>query len=117
MALIAVLVVLAMLLSLYFFLVLVGAFIAFIPWLMVGLLAGWIASRITTSPAWGSLGDIVIGLAGSVIGGVVFTLVTGHGAGGPFSLTRIVVAIVGAVALLIVIKAKQSGASPKSEVF
>jgi len=116
MALIIVLVVLAALLSLYFFVVLVGAVIAFIPWLIVGLFAGWIASRITSSPAWGSIGDIGIGLAGSVIGGVLYTLVTGHGAGGPFSITRIGVAIAGAVLLLIVIKVMRGGAMPRSEV-
>ena len=46
-----------------------------------------------------------------MIGGMLYTLVTGHGAGGPFSITRIGVAIVGAVVLLIAIKALRGGAS------
>ena len=104
MALIAVLIILAVLLSLYFFLVLVGTVLAFLPWLVVGLIAGWIASAVTRS-SHGVLGDIGIGLAGSVIGGVLYELITNHTAGGPFSLTRIGVAIVGSVILLALVKA------------
>lgn len=115
MRLIVTLVVLAALLSLYFFFVLVGAFVNFISWLVVGVLAGWVASRITSSRQ-GVLGDIGSGLAGSVIGGVLYSLVTGHTAGGPFSLTRIGSAILGAVLLLVVLKVLRAGAHGSTEV-
>jgi len=115
MRLIIMLVTLAALLSLYFFFVLVGAFVNFLLWLVVGVLAGWIASRITGSRQ-GVLGDIGIGLAGSVIGGVLYSLVTGHTAGGPLSLTRIGSAVLGAVLLLIVLKVLRGGGHSMTEV-
>ena len=105
MGLIIVLVLLAALLSIYFVFAVVGAIIWLIPWLIVGLIAGWVAGRLVSSPGWGVVGDIGIGLAGSLTGGIFYSLLTGEGAGGPFSLTRILVAIVGAVVLLIAIKA------------
>lgn len=85
------------------FLAIFGTFFALIPWLIVGLLAGAIASAVTRSPH-GILGDILIGLAGSFIGGAVFALLF-HVAVRGFSLERIVSAIVGAIILLLVVKA------------
>ena len=104
MILVIALLILAGLLSLYFFLVLVGAVLAILSWLILGAIAGWAASAITHS-SHGLLGDIGVGLAGSVIGGVLYLIVTGHSAGGPFSLSRLVAAIVGSIVLLAVVKA------------
>ncbi|MSQ27412.1 MAG: GlsB/YeaQ/YmgE family stress response membrane protein [Dehalococcoidia bacterium] len=73
------------------------------PWLITGLIIGWLASLIIHSTL-GTLGNIGVGLAGSVIGGVVYTMVTRNTAGGPLSLTRIGVGVVGAVALLVVVR-------------
>ncbi len=113
MALIIVLV-LAALFSLWFFLVLVGTVLGFLPWLLVGLLVGWIASALTHR-RHGVLGNIGIGLAGSIIGGVLYTLLTGQRPGGPFSLTHIVMAVIGAVLLLLVINALQGRRPARNE--
>jgi len=109
MCLIIALLVLAALFSLYFFLVVLGTFLAFLPWIIVGLIAGWAASVITESPH-GLLGDLVIGLAGSIIGGVLYVALTHHRAGGLLSLTHLLVSIGGAVLLLLVIKAVRGAA-------
>ena len=87
MALIAILATLAILLNLYLFFVLVGTVLAFLPRLVVGLIAGWITSAVTHS-SHGVLGDIGIGLAGSIIGGVLYALITLHTAGGPLLPTH-----------------------------
>jgi uncharacterized membrane protein YeaQ/YmgE (transglycosylase-associated protein family) len=42
-------------------------------WLVIGLLAGWLAGKIARGRGFGCIGDIVLGLIGSVIGGWVFT--------------------------------------------
>lgn len=42
-------------------------------WLVIGLLAGWLAGKIARGRGFGCIGDIVLGLIGSVIGGWIFT--------------------------------------------
>jgi len=43
-----------------------------IAWLVVGLLAGWLAARVIKGGSYGLVGDIIVGLIGAVIGGLVF---------------------------------------------
>jgi uncharacterized membrane protein YeaQ/YmgE (transglycosylase-associated protein family) len=99
-----VLVALGALLSLYFLIVLVGAVLALVPWLVLGLIAGWVADKLM-GDRFGLVGDLLIGLAGSVIGTALYTLLTGHRPGGPFGITHLIVAIIGAVLLLAVLGA------------
>jgi uncharacterized membrane protein YeaQ/YmgE (transglycosylase-associated protein family) len=50
-----------------------------IGWLLIGLLAGWLAGKMARGRGFGCIGDILIGLIGSVIGGWIFTqLGIGH---------------------------------------
>jgi uncharacterized membrane protein YeaQ/YmgE (transglycosylase-associated protein family) len=42
-------------------------------WILIGLLAGWLAGKIARGRGFGCIGDIVLGLIGSVIGGWIFT--------------------------------------------
>ena len=44
-----------------------------IGWLLIGLLAGWLAGKMARGHGFGCIGDILIGLIGSVIGGWIFT--------------------------------------------
>jgi uncharacterized membrane protein YeaQ/YmgE (transglycosylase-associated protein family) len=81
----------------------VGFALAFLPWLVVGLLVGAVASTITQS-RHGVLGDIVIGLVGSVIGGTLFAILL-HVRPRLFSLEGIAAAIVGSIILLVFVKA------------
>jgi uncharacterized membrane protein YeaQ/YmgE (transglycosylase-associated protein family) len=45
----------------------------FVWWMLIGLLAGWLAGVVTRGRGFGCLADIVIGLVGAVIGGWVFS--------------------------------------------
>ena len=45
-----------------------------LSWIVVGLLAGWLAGLITRAKGFGCFGNIVIGLLGAAIGGVLFSL-------------------------------------------
>lgn len=74
-----------------------------ILWLIFGALCGWIATLIThTADRHGALGNILIGVAGAFIGGLVMTIFGGPGVTG-FNLYSIVVAIGGAVLLLLLV--------------
>jgi uncharacterized membrane protein YeaQ/YmgE (transglycosylase-associated protein family) len=44
-----------------------------IGWLIMGLIAGWLAGKIARGRGFGCIGDIVLGLIGSVIGGWIFS--------------------------------------------
>jgi uncharacterized membrane protein YeaQ/YmgE (transglycosylase-associated protein family) len=69
--------------------------------LLVGLVAGWLAGKITKGSGYGVLGDIVIGVVGAYVGGFLFRLL-GISAGG--TIGSIIVATIGAVVLVYVVR-------------
>jgi uncharacterized membrane protein YeaQ/YmgE (transglycosylase-associated protein family) len=81
-----------------------------IIWIIVGGLAGWIASLIMkTDEQMGCFANIVVGMIGSVLGGAVVILLQGGGldfttAFTNFNLTSILVSILGAVIFLAILK-------------
>jgi uncharacterized membrane protein YeaQ/YmgE (transglycosylase-associated protein family) len=72
-----------------------------IAWLVVGLVAGWIASMVVNRRGEGFLGDIVVGAIGAFVGGFLFHLIGRTGVTG-INLYSIVVAAIGAVVVLLV---------------
>jgi uncharacterized membrane protein YeaQ/YmgE (transglycosylase-associated protein family) len=70
-----------------------------IGWLVLGLIAGFIASKIVNSAGEGILLDIVLGIVGAVVGGWLFAQFGAAGVTG-FNLYSMVVAVVGAIVLL-----------------
>ena len=70
-----------------------------IAWLVLGAIAGFIASKIVDNSSQGLLIDIVLGIIGAFVGGYVFTLLGAAPITG-FNLYSVVVAIVGAVIVL-----------------
>ena len=45
----------------------------FISWIVIGLLAGWVAGHLTRGRGFGCVVDVILGLVGGVIGGWIFT--------------------------------------------
>jgi uncharacterized membrane protein YeaQ/YmgE (transglycosylase-associated protein family) len=74
-----------------------------IAWLVVGLIAGWLAGLVMKGGGYGLIGDIVIGIVGAFVGGFVFSLITGGGSAGFWG--SIAVAFVGAVILIAIVRA------------
>ncbi|CAN5768974.1 GlsB/YeaQ/YmgE family stress response membrane protein [soil metagenome] len=72
-------------------------------WIVFGAIAGWIASMITNTNN-GLVLDIVIGIVGAVIGGWIMSMLGSTGISG-FNLYSFLVAILGAVVLLVIVKA------------
>lgn len=76
-----------------------------IGWLVLGGLAGWVASMIAgTNAKQGLLGNIVAGILGGLVGGFVFSLFGSAGVTG-FNIWSFVVALVGAVIVLFIWRA------------
>lgn len=74
-----------------------------IGWFVIGGLAGWIASYLMKEPH-GCVMNVIIGVIGAALGGFLFTLIGGQGFSG-FNLWSLLVAVVGAVVLLAIVRA------------
>ncbi len=71
-----------------------------IAWIIFGALAGWVASLLMgTDQEQGPIMNIVIGIAGAVVGGLIVRVLGGSGVT-EFNLTSLLVAILGSVVLL-----------------
>lgn len=73
-----------------------------IGWIVLGGLAGWVANMLMHEKG-GLLKNIIIGIIGGVIGGGVVELIGGAGVNG-FNLYSFIVAVLGAVVLLWLVK-------------
>ena len=71
-----------------------------IGWIVLGLIAGFIASKIVNSEGQGLLLDIVLGVIGAVVGGFLFNQLGAAGVTG-FNIYSMLVAVVGAVIVLV----------------
>ena len=72
-----------------------------IGWLVLGLISGFIASKIVNKSGEGVVLDIVLGVVGAVVGGYIFTAFGASPVNG-FNIYSMVVAIVGAMVVLFV---------------
>ena len=72
-----------------------------LAWIVLGLIAGFIASKIVNRQGAGCLLDIVLGIVGAFVGGIIFTGLGHHGVTG-FNLWSMFVAIIGAVVVLVI---------------
>ncbi len=70
-----------------------------IGWLVLGLIAGFIASKLVNKTGEGLVLDIVLGIVGAVVGGFLFTQFGASGVTG-FNLYSMFVAVIGAVVVL-----------------
>ena len=70
-----------------------------IGWIVLGLVAGFIASKIVNSSGQGLLMDIVLGVIGAVVGGLIFSFFGASGITG-FNIWSVIVAIVGSIVVL-----------------
>ncbi|HEY0830634.1 MAG TPA: GlsB/YeaQ/YmgE family stress response membrane protein [Candidatus Dormibacteraeota bacterium] len=81
---------------------------SWLAWIVVGLIAGAIAARVVAGRGFGCVADIVVGVAGAIIGG--FLLSALFGASGTVGFwPSLVVAFIGAAVLLAVLKLVSGG--------
>jgi len=74
----------------------------FIWFILVGLVAGWLAGQLMKGGGFGVIGDIVVGVLGALLGGFLFSSL-GMSLGGGL-LGAIIVATIGAVLLIFVLR-------------
>lgn len=78
-----------------------------IAWLIVGLIAGFLASLVMRGGGYGIIGDIIVGLIGAFIGGLIASLLIPGAAFGFWG--SIVVAFIGACILIAILRAISGG--------
>ncbi|HEY6341371.1 MAG TPA: GlsB/YeaQ/YmgE family stress response membrane protein [Bryobacteraceae bacterium] len=79
-----------------------------LAWIVLGLIAGFIASHLVNHRGEGMVLDILLGIVGAIIGGWIFVMFGAPGVGG-VNLYSIVVAVAGAVVFLVVYHAIRRG--------
>ena len=72
-----------------------------IGWIVLGLVAGFVASKVVNKSGEGFIVDAVLGIVGAVVGGYLFAFFGAQGVNG-FNIYSMLVAIVGAVVVLII---------------
>ena len=77
------------------------ATMSFVAWIVLGLVAGFIGSKLVNKTGDGLVRDVLLGVVGAIIGGYLFNLFGASGVTG-LNLYSLLVAVVGAVVFLIV---------------
>ena len=72
-------------------------------WIVLGLVAGFLASVVMRGGGYGLIGDIIVGIVGALLGGWLFSLLGAGGVTG-FNLWSIFVAFVGACLLIALLR-------------
>ena len=71
-----------------------------VAWIIVGFLAGWLAATLSRGRGFGCLGNTAIGLAGAIVGGLLFSALGNTGTTG--FLGSVLIASIGAALLLVI---------------
>jgi uncharacterized membrane protein YeaQ/YmgE (transglycosylase-associated protein family) len=74
---------------------------SFLAWILLGLVAGFIGSKLINKSGEGIILDIVLGIVGAVVGGFLFGLFGAQGVSG-LNLYSLFVAVIGSVVFLMV---------------
>jgi uncharacterized membrane protein YeaQ/YmgE (transglycosylase-associated protein family) len=74
---------------------------SFLAWIILGLIAGFIGSKIVNKRGEGLILDVILGIVGSIVGGWLFTMFGASGVSG-LNLYSLLVAVVGAIVVLVV---------------
>ena len=71
-----------------------------IAWIVLGLIAGWLAGMIMRGSGYGIIGDIVLGVLGAIVGGWITGIIMGTDLVNGFNVVSVIVAVVGAIVLI-----------------
>jgi uncharacterized membrane protein YeaQ/YmgE (transglycosylase-associated protein family) len=71
-----------------------------IAWIVLGLIAGWLAGLIMRGGGYGILGVIVLGIVGAIVGGWLTGFLLGRDMINGFNIESLIVAVIGAIVLI-----------------
>jgi uncharacterized membrane protein YeaQ/YmgE (transglycosylase-associated protein family) len=82
-----------------------------IGWIILGLIAGWLAGVLVKGSGYGILGDIVLGILGALVGGWISSALLGVDVTG-FNLPSLLIAILGAVVVIFIARLVSGRTAP-----
>ncbi len=82
-----------------------------LAWIVLGLVAGWLAGLIVRGGGYGIVGDIILGIVGALVGGFLSSALLGVDVTG-FNLSSILIATLGAIIVIAIARALSPGRSP-----
>lgn len=71
-----------------------------IGWIVLGLIAGWLAGQFMRGGGYGIIGDIVLGILGALVGGWLTGTLLGRDMVNGFNIESLIVAVLGAIVLI-----------------
>jgi uncharacterized membrane protein YeaQ/YmgE (transglycosylase-associated protein family) len=74
--------------------------VSILAWIVLGLVAGWLAGLLMRGGGYGLVGDLVLGVLGAIVGGWLTGLLLGVDLMTGFNVQSLVVAVLGAVVLI-----------------
>ncbi|HTG62959.1 MAG TPA: GlsB/YeaQ/YmgE family stress response membrane protein [Terriglobia bacterium] len=80
-----------------------------LAWIVLGLIAGFVGSKIVNKSGEGFILDIILGIVGAVVGGYIFRFFGASGVTG-LNIYSLIVAVIGAVVLLVIYHAVKRAA-------
>jgi uncharacterized membrane protein YeaQ/YmgE (transglycosylase-associated protein family) len=78
--------------------------VSIIAWIVLGLVAGWLAGMVMRGGGYGIIGDIVLGVVGALVGGFLSSVLLGVDVTG-FNLPSVLIAVVGAMIVIAISRA------------
>ncbi|GAC1326554.1 MAG: GlsB/YeaQ/YmgE family stress response membrane protein [Chloroflexota bacterium] len=76
-----------------------------LAWIVLGLLAGWIAGMVMKGGGYGLIGDLVLGIVGAIVGGWLTGVLLGRDMVNGFNVESLIVAVIGAIVLIAISRA------------
>ena len=75
-----------------------------LAWLVVGLIAGWLAGMVMKGGGYGVVGDIIVGILGALLGGFLASVFLGSSYLSGINPVTVLVAFIGAVILIAIVR-------------
>jgi uncharacterized membrane protein YeaQ/YmgE (transglycosylase-associated protein family) len=79
-----------------------------LAWILLGLVAGWLAGQFMRGGGYGVVGDIVLGIVGAIVGGFLASTLLGLDVNG-FNVMSILIAFIGACLVIAISRAFTGG--------
>ncbi len=80
-----------------------------LSWIVVGLIAGWLAGQIMRGSGYGLIGDIVVGVVGALLGGFLAAVMFGGDYISGINLSTILVALLGSIVFIAILRVLPGG--------
>jgi uncharacterized membrane protein YeaQ/YmgE (transglycosylase-associated protein family) len=75
--------------------------VSIVAWIVLGLIAGWVAGLLVKGSGYGVIGDIILGILGALVGGWITSSLMGVEVTG-FNLPSLLIAVLGAVVVIFI---------------